>query len=862
MRRKKIQSPQIVYWILCKILNKDIHFTLIGDFEEIYEEIANKKGVFLALLWYWGQITRLLPLFIYNKIYWGIAMFKNYMKIALRNVQKHKAYSFINISGLAIGLASCLFILLWVKDELSFDRFHENTNNLYRVESDEIYSGTKIHSQTTPPPMAFVLTKEIPEIEAATHCTRFGGMHIRYKDNVFFENNIRAVDPSFFSMFSFPLSKGRKSEVLKDRFSLVLTTKTARKLFGNEEPIGKTVTVENKWEMTVTGVITNPPPNSSIHFDGLVRFEFTRDQLERMPSGWRNAISTFIQLHDNASIGAVEQKITDLVQKHQKKKDSISEYQLNPLSKLHLFSSFGPRKHMGLIRYVYIFSLVAIFVLLIACINFMNLSTARSANRAKEIGIRKVVGASRINVIRQFFGESLLLSVIALILAIGIVFLLLPVFNQLAQKNLPISCLLDKFILFGIIAITIITGLFAGSYPALFLSSFKPVKVLNNLYNNTSKRSLLRKSLVVFQFSISIFLIIGTIVVYLQLHFMKNKDIGFNRKQVLYIRMTGETPNSFETLKSELVNHHGILSVSACGRRPSIKNDHGHNINWEGKDPAQTANVIFHTIDYNYVEMLDMKMVEGRSFSKKFPSDTTGAFIVNEELAKMIGGKSVIGKQFQIFWMKGKIIGVVKNFHHLPLHQEIQPMVMFLPPNAYWQSTLLAKIESEDIASTIAYIKKTWEKVVPFFPFEYKFLDEDYDLIYRFEERLVKLLNAFAILAIFIACLGLFGLASFIAEQRTKEIGIRKTLGASISKIILMLSKDFVKWVALANIIAWPIAWFILNNWLSDFAYRINIRLEIFIMSGFIAFVIALITVSFQAYKAARSNPVDALKYE
>jgi len=857
---KKRKPPRPAEWIINRGLDKSDRDVVLGDFQEFYAEKCLESGVLRALLWYWLQTLKSLPHFSRNVVYWQGVMLQNYLKITFRNIRTHRGYSFINIAGLSAGMASCIFILLWVQDELSYDRFHTNAQALYHIESDETYSGQKIHSPSTPVPLAPVLADEVPEVVRATRCTRFGGMHIRYKDNIFFENDIRAVDPPFFQMFSFPLLKGDEHSVLKEQFSIVLTEETAKKYFGEEEPVGKVLTVENQWEMTVTGVVKNAPQNSSIQFDGLIRFEFSRDQLERMPGGWVNAISTYAQLTPGSDPDEAERKITNLIHRHID--ENKPEYQLNPMTRMHLYTRFGPRQGMGLIRYVYIFSLIAVAVLLIACINFMNLSTARSANRSKEIGLRKVVGALRGHVIRQFFTESLLLSFIALVFSLILVMLLLPLFNSLSWKQLLISDLIHGPILLGMIVMTILTGLIAGSYPALFLSSFQPIKILHGLGVKVKGRSILRKILVIIQFSISIFLIIGTSVIYKQVHFMKHTDIGFDKNHVMVIRMTGEIPHAYGTLKNELLQYPGIMGVTGCGRRPSMVNDTGQNINWEGKDPDHHANVVFHTVDYGYTELMNMRMVEGRSFSEKFASDSTGAFIINEALARQMGDNSPIGKDFQIFWFKGKIIGVVQNFHHTTLRREIQPLVMLLPPNPYWRGTLLVKIQPHDMPSTLKFIESVWKKIVPNFPFEAHFLDEDFEYMYRVDQRLGRLLNYFSVLAILIACLGLFGLVSFTVQQRMKEVGIRKVLGAATGKIVLMLSVEFVLWVVAANLIAGPAAWIVMGRWLDGFAYRTQLGFEVFLMAGIVVFIIALVTVSYQAFRAARANPVEALRYE
>jgi len=703
----KNKPPVVAKFILNFLLNHSHPETILADFEEVYHQLAEEKGFLYAKLWYWFQILTTIPSFFRNSIYWPFIMFSNYLKISWRNLLKQKLYSIINIAGLAFSMACCILILVWVQDELSYDRFHENSEQLFRVESNEMFSGEKFHTHASPVPLAPALLLNIPEVQYASRCTRFGGIHIRNNDKIYYENNIRAVDSDFFKMFSFRLIDGDINNALNDPFSIVLTEKMVEKYFGNENPLGKILIIENKYELLVTGVIEDIPGNSTVQFDMLVNFIFVRDDLERMPQGWGNAVSTFAQLRANNNINEVEQKITDLVHEHAK--EGKANYLLNPITNMHLYYIYGRDSSLGLIRYVYIFSSVAIVVLIIACINFMNLSTARSSTRAKEIGMRKVVGAHKKNIVYQFLSESFFLSILALIFAVTLVLFLLPVFNSLTGKELSVETMLNGPVIFGLAGLTLLTGLISGSYPALFLSRFKPVKILGGLKNQAGSRASLRKTLVIIQFSLSIFLIIGTTVVYSQLDYMKNKDIGFDKDHLVCIRMTGETPVSYETLKSELKKIPEIVNITASGRRPSWISDTGRDLNWDEKDPDQHVKVIFHTVDFEYTKTLNIDIVDGRRFSKEITSDKTEAFIVNEELAKRIGGETVIGKNFQIFWLKGKIIGVTKNFHHLPLNQGIEPVVLVMAPNPYWLGNLIVKMDPQNINSTIESIEKNME---------------------------------------------------------------------------------------------------------------------------------------------------------
>lgn len=861
MEKPFYNPPRLARWMFEHLIPSENHWYVSGDLDEIYNDICLEKNRISAALWYWAQLFISLPEILGYSIYWSLAMIKNYLILFFRNLWRHPGFSFINIVGLAVGMAASLLITLWVADELSYDRFHDHAETLYRIESEVTYTGGTRHTIATPPPLALVLADEVPEVSRASHCTRFGGMHIRNGDKVFFENFIHAVNPTFFDMFSFPLLIGEKTTALRDPFSIVLTEETAEKLFGEEDPMDKTVLVENQWEMTVRGIIGKPPSNSTIQFDGLVRYEFARDQLERMPYGWVNAISTFAQLQEGVDVGLVGKKITDLVHRHAEKPNAT--YRLNPLARLRLHTSMGQGRETGLVRYVYIFSIVALFVLFIACINFVNLSTARSIQRTREIGIRKVVGGRRSQIIRQFFGESFSFTCIALFLSLFLVAVLLPVFNGVAFKQFTLAVLLRGRLLVGIMLITVLTALFAGIYPSIFMSKFNPLSIIRGSTHAGRRRTVLRKLLVIIQFSLSVFLIIGALVVSRQIRYMKSTDVGYDTENVMSIRMSGNAPLNYPRLRNELIRHPGVLDVTACGRRPTFNADRGDRIDWDGKDPNENVNVVFHTVDFGYGEMMGMELVEGRHYSSDFSTDSTSAFMINESLARLIGGgESAMGKRFKIFWFEGQIIGVVKDFHHMPLRFEIEPVVLLMAPNPYWLSTLLIKISPDNRNQTIEKIESTWKNINPAFPFEYTFLDDEFDRMYRLEERTGKLLAYSTLLAIFIACLGLFGMAAYAAVQRTKEVGIRKASGATAGSLVLMFTRDFVKWVAIANVLAWPAAYIVMRNWLNGFVYRTRLGWDIFFMAGTLAIVIAILTVSTQAIRAARTNPVDALRYE
>jgi len=785
-------------------------------------------------------------------------MLKNYLKIVLRNIKRHKGYSFINITGLALGMACCLLITIWVLDELSYDKFHENAASLYRVEENQDYSGRQFHVNVTPYPLAPALKDEIPEIIDASRYVWAGGLLFRYGDKVFFEDDIRAVDPSFFQMFTFPLLKGDENVALNSPYSLILSEDIAEKYFGEEDPLGQMISINNQYAFTVTGIMKNVPHNSYLQFDIIIPYEFLRKTGKTDEEFGSNSIQTFIKLQENIPVEQVNEKIFGFIRT--RLPESRTDLVLMPYTRIHLHSYFGWEKDTGAIQYIYIFSLIALFVLLIACINFMNLSTARSANRAKEVGLRKVVGALKRHIIQQFYGESVVFAFIALIFAVVIVSLLLPAFSSLASKELSWSVTGIESILIGLLAITLFTGLVAGSYPALFLSAFQPVKVLRGSLKSGAGSSRFRKVLVVVQFSISILLIIGTTVVYKQLNFMKNRRLGWDKEHLVYIYLRADIKNSYEALKTELVRDSRILGVTGAYQLPSYNSGNAGGADWDGKDPELSVLIGINAVDFDFIETLKIEMADGRSFSREFSSDLSKSFIVNEEVAKIMEKESVVGERFSFVGVEGSIIGVMKNFHYQPIRNKIEPLAIHVLPD--YINYMLIRIPPDSISESLQFVGNTWNNVIPDYPLEYRFLDEAFDRMYRTEDRMGTLLKYFAILAVFIACLGLFGLASFTAEQRTKEIGVRKVLGASISQVTLLLCKQFLLLVMLANVIACPVAYLVMKNWLQNYAYQTGLELFIFVAAMAAALVVAIISVSFQAVKAAISNPVDSLRYE
>ncbi|MGD8536202.1 MAG: ABC transporter permease [Candidatus Aminicenantes bacterium] len=785
-------------------------------------------------------------------------MFRNYLKIALRNIKRHKGYSFINIVGLAVGMACCILILLWVQDELSYDRFHKNADDIYRVLQDINFADHSTTWAITQGPLGPSLKEDFPEIIDATRITG-RGFRLTYNEKSY-DEGVSMADGSILKMFTFPLVKGDPATALSDPFSIVLTEELAEKYFGDDDPIGKTIKADNKWDFQVTGVMKNVPHNSHLQFDFLIPFIFGRE-LNYTVDRWGNSqFRTYVQLPKGTAAQDVILKISGyLFEKPTIEKDA--RLNLQPLTRIHLYSNYEYDSAHGDIIYVTLFSIIAFFILLIACINFMNLATARSGNRAKEVGMRKVSGAHKTDIIKQFYGESMLLAFIALLLAVVLVWILLPAFNNLAAKELSLDIPGNLSILLGLLCIATLTGIIAGSYPAFFLSAFQPVMVLKGLRLSGLKGSLFRKILVVFQFSLTILLIICTIGVYNQLNYMRNRKLGYDKEYMIYFGMRGEMREKFDSVKNELLQNPNILGVTASSNVPTYGYTFSNSLwRWEGQNPDEETLMRAVFIDIDYFKTFGMEIAEGRSFSKEFPTDATEAIMVNEEAVKAMGMESPIGKRLSIQDENFKIIGVVKNYHFRSLQQEIDPLILLYYPQRC--RVLFARLKSEQIPQTIGYIENVFKRFAPSYPFNYYFLDEALDRLYRSEQRIGTLFRYFSILAILISCLGLLGLASFMAEQRTKEIGIRKVLGATASNIVALLSKEFTKWVIVANIVAWPVAYFALNKWLQSYAYKTNVALWSFVLSGALALLIALVTVSYQSIKAALANPADSLRYE
>ena len=787
-------------------------------------------------------------------------MIKNYLKTAWRNLLSNKMFSLINISGLALGMTCALLIMLWIKDETRMDKFHANGKRLFRVMENQYYEGSISTFTATPGIFAENVVKDIPEIQLASQAL-WEEEPLFTVDDKFFKEKGRYVQKDFLRMFSFKLVKGDPNTALARPDAVVISKMLAEKYFGRQDPVGKLINVDNEQNVIVTGVLDEVPKTSSLQFDFLMSYDIWFKKNDWAKEWGNNGPLCYVMLGPNASSDKVNAKIKNYLKT--KNKDSNVELFLQNYGESYLYSDWNNGKQTGgRIEYVRIFSIVAVIILIIACINFMNLATARSLRRAREIGVRKVVGAGKRQLIAQFLGESLFVSFLAICLSLLIVALLLPSFNTLTDKKLALDFSNPFFILL-LLGLTLITGIVSGSYPALFMSSLKPIIVLKGILKFNAGATFFRKGLVVFQFALSIVLILGMIVIYRQIDYIHNKNLGFAKEDLLYVPIEGALQQSYPTFKDELLRQPGIKSVSSSQSGPLEVGSSTQGVRWPGKDTTKLILFSTNPITYDYIKTMGIQLKEGRDFDPSFSLDTNN-YLVNEAALRKIGYKDPIGKELTMWGDKGTIVGVMKDYHHNSLHVPIEPLILRLFKkswNSYWGNVLI-RTEKGKTKQAIASMEKIYRQFNPGFPFRYFFTDAEMLKNYKAEHTVSKLSKYFAFLAIFISCLGLFGLVTFTAQQRVKEIGIRKVLGASVSGIVQMLSKDFLKLVLIAAVIAFPVAWWAMNRWLGDFAYRIHIGWWVFVASGIAAMVIALLTVSFQAIKSAIASPVKSLRTE
>jgi len=880
MFNKDTKPPCAARWLLKRCLSEENTDHRLGDFQEVFHSIAERERLLKAKLWYWQQVLKSIPKLIDCSIYWSFTMFKNYFKTAVRNLRKHKTYSLINIAGLSLGIICFILIGLYVQDELSYDQYHEKSDRIYRIGVKIIFNDNNQFLATCCAPMAGGLITEFPEIEASARLVRFGNPLIRNLEHekswAFSEERWFYTDSSFFDVFTVPFLKGDPKTALTTPSSIVITSSIAQKYFGNEDPIGKTLNADSRRDYMVTGVIEDVPRNSHVHYDFLASIAEIKDSRNQNWVGSNN-YHTYFVLKEGISADQFEPKLKLLIDKyvHPQVKGAIGispeqfyanggqfNYFIQPLTGIHLESHYQfEHEPNSNIAYVYIFSIIAAAILLIAGINFVNLATAISAERAKEVGIRKTIGSRRKQVFYQFMIESIVISTIALILALFLIEFLLPQFNIFTGRFINISYFQDIYTIPLVLGTAVLIGSLAGIYPAVFLSSYDPVKVLKGSPIRKNSSPILRNGLVVFQFTVSVILIIGTIVIYRQLDYIQNTNLGFSGEQVLIIKKSDDLSSKVWPFKREILKISGVVNVTNTSN--IMGEDFGDDLYRAADNPDDGFKLIWRMwTGPDFTDTYNVKLVQGKYFSKVH-KDENEHVVINESAARLLGLKQSVGQKLVDSNRRNyTVIGVMEDFHYESLQTKIKPMIIHRMPIKYAGEFTSVRMSRENTIQLIEELKKTWEKFAGSQAFEYEFFDSHFEKFYLAEKKTGHIFLVFTLLAVFIAGLGLFGLAAFITLQRTKEIGIRKVLGASAGEIVYALSSQLTMRVLLANIIAWPAAYFVMNEWLNSFAYRTTIDIWTFIISGFISLILSLAVISFHTIKASFVNPVNVLKYE
>ena len=829
----------------------------MGDFEEIYSGIARKQGSSAAKRWYWFQLIRSFPSFLTNTLLWRTGMLKNFLIVTYRNLVRQKTYSLLNISGLALGLACSLLILLWVLDEFKFDKYHEDIDQIYQVMEHQEYSDGLNTTINTPGVLGAALKDDIPEIELAATYLWNTTQTFTGADKSFRESGTYASE-DLLKILTLPLLRGSEEAQLSQPYTVLISERMASKFFGSNEPIGQSLILNSTQAHTVTGVFENLPDNSSIQFDYLLPYsDFQRD------NDWVNDFGnsgprTIVKVAPNADIDALNARIENFITEKTGEYESINLF-LYPFSDRYLHGRFENHQQVGgRIEYVQLFSIVALFVLLIACINFMNLSTAKATKRAKEIGIRKSIGATRSSLISQFMGESISIAFLALAASLLIVQSLLPAFNDLTDKAITINYSDPSFILL-LCMIALATGIVSGSYPSFVLSSFEVIKTLKGKVSSSVSALFARKGLVVFQFTLSITLIISTLIIYRQIEFVQNKNLGYSKDNLIRFTLEGELLSNWDTFAQEMQRDPNVISVARSAHGFLDGWGSTGSVQWNGKDPDLNVQFEGAPIDYDLIETMGFGIKQGRSFSRDFIADTSRV-LINETAARLMGFENPVGETMRFWERDWEVIGVVEDFHFEGLTTKISPLFMVIRPGFTFRG--FVRIRSNDVAATLASIQQAYKKLNPDAPFYYSFMDEQYAQLYSSEVRIGELAKYFAFFAVFISCLGLFGLSAFTAEQRTKEIGIRKVLGATTENLVLLLSKEFTGLVIIAILLATPVSLWLMNIWLSDFAYQLGIEWWLFPAAGLITILIAWLTTGYQSIRAALANPIESIKSE
>jgi putative ABC transport system permease protein len=864
-KMKQHAPPRLARWLWNKYCKDEEKLTLVHDLDEYFAEISTDENRMNAWFWYWKQVIGSILNLSKQQFFFGGIMLKNYLVTTLRKIRKQKAFSFINISGLTLGMTCCLLIFLWVQDEMSYDSFFSHSDELYRlvvVEQQE--NGLDMVDIKTPWLAAEVLKESIPEIRDAARFHFLRNRTLRHKDRLFNENGFGFADPSFFDLFSFEFIEGNPRNALKDPNSIVLTEEMAEKYFGKEEPLGKTMTLDNSMDLHVTGVMKNILHNTHFEssyysFDCLVPISLYKNYASGFENWGEYRFIAYILLKKGVDHKKVNEKIAVVFGEHS---DSASEIQLvlQQVNSMRLYNINGEPTGM---KSITMFSFLAGLVLLIACFNFTNLTTARSLSRAKEIGIRKVVGAKKGDLIRQFLGESLCFSLLSLILAALIVYLFLPTLNNISGKSVSFTLFSYPSQLCGVFLIAFFTGLIAGGYPAFFLSSFRPQYALKKNFSIGSKKAILKRSLVIIQFAVSIFLLISASVSSKQFNFFLEKDLGFEKKDMCIVGINKMNVPRYEAFRNEIKNDPRIQDVTASGMPPGIGSAFAtQSVHWDGKDPEQKILFHGHFVGDDFFKTFGMKILKGNVFSRLISTSFSDSIVISDSAARIMGYENPVGKRVNFADKDWTILGVVNDIHIFSLQYELNPVLfVYRPENSRYIGIKLDP-ETGTIPAVLSFIERKWKEYFPDSPFEYFFLEDNLNKNYDNVDRNRQIYRYFAILAIFISCLGLFGLVAHSSEQRTKEIGIRKVLGAPFRSLVALMIKESLVLVVLANLIAWPVSYYIMKTWLANFAYRIDLTWPVFLLSSLIGLAIALVTIGIQSIKAASANPADSLRYE
>ena len=874
---KRHHPPRFAEVVLRRLTPESERRALIGDYEELYKDLAERRGPVITGLWYWVQVLFTLVSSIRDSLIGSVIMFRNYLKLAMRNMKKQKGYAIINVAGLAVGIAVCILIFLYVQYELSYDAFHEKADRVYRFGNEARGpNGTRMWGWTSVT-MADILEAEFPEVERATRIlTEMGETQISYQQRGFIEDRVMYSDPRFFDLFTVPLVTGDPVTALKDPYTVVISQSAAKRFFGDTDPVGKAVQIRNWWsdndDHIVTGVARDMPHNAHFHFDFLISYSSSRVSESENWGYWQ--VFNYVLFREGADPDAFEAKLPDLIERQVRAgmdEDQLAAYDeylaegygsrlfLQPLRDIHLNSHLEHEIELnGNITYVRLFSVIAVFVLFIACINFMNLATARSANRAREVGIRKTLGSARKQLVQQFLMESILLSFVSLLLALVIVTCTLTPFCTFTGLGNHVGLWNQSWLLPGLLFFTLSIGVLSGSYPSFFLSSFHPIHVLKNLRSSGLQARHVRNGLVIFQFTASIALIASTWIIKNQIHYMVNADLGYDKEHVIVLSNGRALQDHYDAFRNELLRDPAVINLAASGQYPAQAN-HVANFRVKSEMPRGWTSIFNTSVGYEFIETLGMELVQGRHFSRLMAGDTS-AVILNESAVRALGIEEPLGTVLDSF-RQLSVIGVVKDFHFRSLHYPVAPFVFFLSRHHRY-GYIAIRIQSKNMPKTISRIESLWSTFTAGQPFNYTFLDGYIGRLYLSEIKTSQITTVFSGLAILIGCLGLFGLAAYTAEQKTKEIGIRKVLGATSPRILLLLSSGFVKLITVAFIMAVPLSYALMFHWLRNFSYRIAIPSLPFIYAGSLTLVITLFTVGFQVFKASLQNPVESLRYE